>query len=129
LTGGAYDDDFKIDIFGYSGTILYLLSFYLMCVVMLNLLIAIISDKFDNVYEQSLSSDYKEKCQLLIEFEDMKLIFSSPIKLLKNLECIKKGKDNNQELESKDEEKVEFLHLIRYEKDSREEDNFSEGQE
>jgi hypothetical protein len=63
LTGGAYDNENLQDVkFGIFGTIIYLISFYLLCVVMLNLLIAIISDKFDNVMEKSVSSDYQEKC-------------------------------------------------------------------
>jgi hypothetical protein len=64
LTGGAYDDDANLtdEKFGIIGTIVYLISFFLLCVVMLNLLIAIISDKFDNVMEKSVSSDYQEKC-------------------------------------------------------------------
>ena len=85
-----------------------MVSFYVLCVVMLNLLIAIISDKFDNVYEQAQSSDCQEKCQLIIEFEEFKLLFIKPLKRL----CSYSKEDGKK-----------FLHLLRYEQESQEEDD------
>lgn len=66
---------------------------------MLNLLIAVISDRFDSVYEQALSSDYQEKCQLLTEYLDLVQIISYPIQMFKEEEP----------------EEVYYLHIIRYE--------------
>ena len=74
MTCGAYDDE-KLAQFGYFGTAIYMVAFFVLCVVNLNLLIAIISDKFDSVFEQALNSDYQEKCLLLIEYENLTQIW------------------------------------------------------
>lgn len=47
---------------------LYILFSILMCVVMLNLLISIISDEYDKVQATQRSTDLKAKCEVIYDF-------------------------------------------------------------
>ena len=69
--GGGEDGVFSPvdDSEGLYAQIFSYLTFFINIVVMLNLLIAIISDKFAAVMELNLSSDYKELCNLMREVE------------------------------------------------------------
>ena len=61
--------DFAVDEFGVWEWIMFLFSSILITLVLLNLLIAIISDTYDRVQEQLLPADYMERAQLLLEVE------------------------------------------------------------
>ena len=75
---------------------------------MLNLLIAIISDRFESVIELSISSDYKELCNLMREVEQLYMTFVKPFQT-----CCKKRVDKDS-----------YLHLVRYKKEIREDDDY-----
>lgn len=56
--------------------------------IFFNLLIAIISDTFDRVYDNKKASDYKEKASLILEVENL-LLWNRNKKLLNFLHVIK----------------------------------------
>jgi hypothetical protein len=51
--------------------LLYILFSQFICIVMLNLLIAIISETFAQVTEKSKSEDLRQVCDILIEFGEL----------------------------------------------------------
>ena len=51
--------------------IVFLGATVLLPLLMLNLLIAIISDTFERVYSNRVASDYKEKAAIVLEFENL----------------------------------------------------------
>lgn len=61
--------------------LLYFVFTILMCVVMLNLLISIISDEYDKVQATQRSTDLKAKCEVIYDFGQIELFF------LKNILC------------------------------------------
>ena len=67
----AYGDFAYVDDYGAVEWIFFLLSTVLMPLVMMNLLIAIISDTFERVYTSKVPSDYKEKTALILEVENL----------------------------------------------------------
>ena len=83
-------DDFKP---GLGNTIIFLI-FMIAClfqlIIMLNLLIAIISDIFDKVQENKTASDCKERCALMLEVEE------------------------NFRTNLKDKSDVKYIHICRY---------------
>ena len=54
--------------------IIFMFACLFQLVVMLNLLIAVISDTFDKVQENKDSSDCIERCQLMLEIEELFLL-------------------------------------------------------
>ena len=67
----AYGDFAYVDDYGGVEWLFFLLSTVLMPLVMMNLLIAIISDTFERVYTSKTASDYKEKTALILEVENL----------------------------------------------------------
>jgi len=63
-------DDFEEEIDKSINFIIFMFACLFQLIVMLNLLIAIISDTFDKVQENKTSSDCKERCALMREVEE-----------------------------------------------------------
>jgi hypothetical protein len=63
--------DFELfDIDENINFIIFMIACLFQLIIMLNLLIAVISDTFDKVQENKTSSDCKERCALMIEVEE-----------------------------------------------------------
>lgn len=59
--------------------ILYVIYSLLMCTVMLNLLISIISDEYDRVQSTQKSTDLKAKCEILMDYGHLEMFFQKYI--------------------------------------------------
>lgn len=59
--------------------LLYVTFTLLMCTVMLNLLISIISDEYDRVQATEKSTDLKAKCDILYDYGQLEMFFNQKI--------------------------------------------------
>lgn len=69
IATGLYDED-SVNMDNTASYFLYLLAFYIIFIVSLNLLIAIISERFGIVLEQTIPMDCIERSSLMLEIED-----------------------------------------------------------
>ena len=66
-----YGDFNEVDNYGPVAWVFFIMATVLVPLVMMNLLIAIISDTFERVYSSKTASDYKEKTALILEVENL----------------------------------------------------------
>jgi len=95
---------YGIDIGSTAAFFMYFLAFYFNVIIMLNLLIAIISEKFSIVLEQTVPMDCMERAKLLLEIEGFVGLFRG---------CIPSLSDGREQ----------FLHFCRYKSDQEDEDD------
>ena len=74
LSSGEYSEDI-VDIDDGQLYIMYFISLYFNFVIMMNLLIAIIGEKFGVVLEQSIPLDNIERANFMLEIEEFKRLF------------------------------------------------------
>jgi hypothetical protein len=70
-------ENIKIKMNHWEARFIFVLQIITNIVVMLNLLISIIGDSFDQVQENFMATDYQEKCGLILEVEELINLFSS----------------------------------------------------
>ena len=67
----TYGDFAYVDDYGVFEWTFFVVSTLIVPLVMMNLLIAIISDSFERVYSNKLSYDFQVKCSLVLETENL----------------------------------------------------------
>ena len=67
----TYGDFIYVDNYGLFEWMFFVFSTLIVPLVMMNLLIAIISDSFERVYNSKLSFDFQVKCSLILEAENL----------------------------------------------------------
>jgi len=64
---GAFDSGILGDVYYIMAALLFFLSTLFLCVIMLNLLIAVISETYVTVQESQLNTMYSNMCDLIVE--------------------------------------------------------------
>ena len=98
--------EYGVEIASTAGFLIYFFAFYFNVIVMLNLLIAIISERFGIILEQTIPMDCKEQCILMSEIERYAQIVMC--------KCSPPAEQDDEE---------QYLHLCRYKQDAGEEDD------
>ena len=105
LSSGEYSEDI-VDMDIGQNYIWYFIALYFNFIIMMNLLIAIIGERFGVVLEQTIPLDCLERATFMKEIEEMKYIFSF-------CNCLEDKKTTEEQY---------FIHFAKFHKDPEEED-------